>query len=148
MTETRWHLLSGDTWTLEDIASGASVRIDSATTTEELTADTDGISYDPPAVGVYYVATRMESTDPWRRLGVLEVSALVDAIEERLRSELAALNTRVTEAELYHSQVTDPSGTSVTRMNLAQVRRQRAQAEVRLATYIKRKAGRLPVSMT
>ena len=110
-------------------------------------AEDGAVEIAAPAKGVHYLATRESEGSRWLRLGELHVEALVDEIIERLRSELAALNERVTAVEAIQVSVTDPSGTEVTRVGLVALRRQRALAEARLADALRRRRGDPPVRM-
>ena len=104
-------------------------------------------TWTPAAAGVYYVAMRVSATADWCRLGVLEVETLTDEIEERLVKELADLDARVSDIAVIQYQISDPSGAATTRVNLMQMRRERAKAETRLNDYRRSKRGALPLRL-
>ena len=152
MTESRYEIINGDPFRLP-LQTGWTLRADSmgsdgAVDTQEILSAEGVASYTPTDDGVYYLAIRETINDAWERVGELHVVALIDATAERLRKELADLDQQVGELkELIQYQVTDPSGTSVTRFNLAQVRAARSRAETRLADYLRIKQGRYPMRL-
>ena len=99
------------------------------------------------APGNYYLACRESATDPWVRVGTLEVSSLVDEDYELLVTELANVNALIAgnEKSLIQYQATDPSGTAVTRMTLLRLTEHRGRLEARLANYERAMQGRPPV---
>ena len=151
MALSRWTILDGDTFRLA--LAGGQLRADyadSAGVTQTSTVDVaDGEAEYIPAGGArtYYLATREDATDPWCRIGTLEVESLVDAEEETLKRELADLNTRVSEIEAIQFEVTDPSGTAVKRVDLVRLRNARSRAETRLANYRRKRQGRYPMRL-
>ena len=99
-----------------------------------------------PAKGVWYIATRAADDVPWQRVGVLLVQSLVDEVREKLVSEIADLDKRVVAAEAVQFQVSDPTGSAVTRVNLPALRAARSRAEQRLRDYDRRRVGIPPFS--
>ena len=148
MSQQTYEIILGNAFTIA-LADGEQLRADrvngTATDSDELTASDGEVVYTPGTEGVYYLATREDSGADWCRLGELHVVALVDRTAERLRAELAALDTRLEQLDaLINVQVSDPSGTAVTRVQLNQVRLARSRAETRLADYLRRRQGRYP----
>ena len=100
-----------------------------------------------PAKGTHYLAFRSSETDRWQRLGKLVVLALVDERRETLIKEITELDKRITATEAIQYQLTDPGGIAVTRVQLAGLRKQRADAENRLAIYDRRARGQASVRL-
>jgi len=152
MSLNRYSVLLGNTFRLE-LETGHQLRaafMSGTTTTNTDVTATDGeASFEPAAVGRYYLATREDSTSDWCRIGALDVEALVDETEERLVSELAGVNTLIEESrnDLVNFQQSDPSGTQVIRMTLRRLMETRGVLEARLADHRRRKRGRMPLAL-
>lgn len=147
--QTYYSEIEGNTFELS-VPAGCQLRADwkdASNTTQTATATAaDGmLSFDPPAVGRYYLATRASATDPWERLGVLTVEALVDESREHLIARIVDLRKRVEQLQAIQYQVSDPSGMSVTRVTLGRLREELSIAETRLERYDRVMAGRPPV---
>ena len=134
-----------------DVYTSAQLRADwqvgGVTQTETVDAVSGEIAFAPSAAGTYYLATRTDATTDWCRYGILEVVALVDLTYEQMKTELANVNSRIATAQdsLIQYQVTDPSGTAVTRMTLSALMRTRGNLEARLANYERAARGDPPV---
>ena len=151
--ERRVEIIQGDAFTLEGLGVGAQMRVDfreaDATISTVTVDEVDGtITHTPASLGTRYLALRPSATESWEPFGTLVVRTLVDDVRERLVAELADLNERVSELSAIQYQESDPSGTSVTRVNLMQLRVARAKAETRLADYERVRQGRLPVRLS
>lgn len=112
-----------------------------------VTAADGRATFAPSITGNYYLATREAANCPWERYGLLEVVDLVDATYERLRDELDSVNKRIQDSQtsLIQYQVSDPSGTAATRMDLNRMMRLRGMLEARLANYERAARGESPV---
>ena len=153
MTERRVEIIQGDAFTLEGLSVGVQMRVDfreaDASISTVTVDEVDGtITHTPASLGTHYVALRPSATESWETFGTLVVRTLVDEVRERLVTELADLNERVSELSAIQYQESDPSGTSVTRVSLMQLRLSRAKAETRLADYERVRQGRLPVRLS
>ena len=117
------------------------------TQTETITAAADTATFTPAATGCFYLAIREDTADNWCRYGSLEVIPLVDLDHERMKTELALVNDRISTAQdsLIQFQFTDPSGTAATRMKISELVRTRASLEARLANYERALRGDPPV---
>ena len=95
----------------------------------------------------YWLATRSSADAAPVRAGVLDVEPLADEREVRLRAEVEALDAEVakTEETLRIQEGNEDSGVTRTRVTLASLRKQRANAETRLGNYRRRCAGLDPV---
>ena len=95
----------------------------------------------------YWLATRATADAAPVRAGVLDVEPLADEREVRLRAEVEALEAEVakTEETLRIQEGNEDSGVTRTRVTLASLRKQRANAETRLGNYRRRCAGLDPV---
>lgn len=131
------------------LADGHQLRVDwrDGTTLRTMTGDVSGgyAMFQPTAAGNYYLAVREDSTADWQRYGVLESVDLIDATREQMISEIDAINEHITALEGVQFQVTDPSGTAVTRMTLNRLLEARGRLEARLALYETGQAGRPPL---
>ena len=150
----RYPLIVGGAFTA-DIPSGSELLVgyrDSVGASQEasVTADADGASYTPPNVGRYYLGWRRTSAEPVCPAGVIDVTSLVDDIEEQLVEELNGVNVQIRESRvsLIQYQISDPSGTAATRMTLESLNRTRAKLEIRLARYRREQQGILPARMS
>lgn len=148
----RYPVVVGGTFTA-DVPAGSILHVQeaSAATAETVTADADGATTEAlTAVGRYYLGWQKSSTDPICPAGVIDVVSLVDADEESLVAMLEGVKTKITAAEssLVQFQISDPSGTAATRMNLAQMHRLRRSLENQLADLRRKKSGALPVRLS
>ena len=130
---------------------GEQLRIESAVegfATETLTADADGISKVLADVGQYYLAWRArEDANRWCPVGVIDVLALVDETEQRLRKLIADLDVAIARPEAQHQHVSGADGTGLSRTLYVQLREQRDQAAAQLADYLKKRRGLPPTRM-
>ena len=146
----RYRLIEGDTFCL-DLAAGEQLRIDSAVegvAAVTLTATADGVSQELADAGQYYLAWRESATATrWHPIGVVDVRALVDTEEQRLRAEVRVLNAKVVAAEATHEQLGGADGTQLRRTSLEALRRSRDAAVAQLNDYLRRQRGLSPVRM-
>ena len=144
----RYEIIQGDAFKIA-LKTGYKLRADFRQTSGTVDSNTydaanDEATFTPTAAGDYYLAFREADGKPWQRLGVLAVVPLVDERLQTLKAELADLTERVSAAESVQYQVSDPSGTAVSRVDLVRLRLQRAWAEIRLARYQRAKQGLQP----
>ena len=153
MDLSRYEIINGDQFSLP-LTTGWELRLDNMDAdgrvdTYSVISRNGVATYTPTETGVFYLAARPDASTAWDRLGELHVVALIDEDAERLRKELTDLNTQVGELEeLIQYQITDPSGTAVTRMRLSEVRTARSKAEIRLADYMRVRQGRYPLRLS
>ena len=158
----RYRILAGDTFGRElALGVGQQLRIDTktaglpaaadsnaATKTQVLTATADGVSAVLSEKGQYYLAWREDAdATRWCPAGVVDALPLLDEQEQSLREELDFLSDRIGKLESFHHSVSAADGTSLSRTNLPQLRRQRANAEARLGDYLRRRRGLSPARM-
>ena len=150
MALERFELIEGSTLTLA-LPDGCQLRADwqsgGATQSATVTASGGEAEFTPEATGNYYLAIRGSDTENWRRYGKLEVVPLVDLDYERMLTELASVNSRITEAQdsLIQYEFTDPSGTAAKRVTLGMLMRTRGMLEARIANYERALEGAPPV---
>ena len=132
------------------LPTGSELRADlNATTSLTATAVDDVVTITPVTKGVYYLVTRSDAESNWQRLGELHVQTIHDEMATQLRAELDTVNGYILEQqELIQYQVTDPSGTAVTRMTLKSLITTRATLEARLSDYLRVQRGQPPVRLT
>ena len=150
----RYPLIVGGAFTA-DIPSGSELHVSyrdaaGADQSSTVTATADGAAYTPLVVGRYYLGWRRTSAEPVCPAGVIDVTTLVDDIEEQLVEELHGVNEQIRESRvsLIQYQISDPSGTAATRMTLEALNRTRARLEIRLARYRREQQGILPARMS
>ena len=149
----RYRVILGNTFTA-DLPDGAQLRVDhrdssALISSETIDADADGADFEPLATGLYWLAWRPDEDAEWCRAGVIECATLVDEDEENLIAELETVHEQIRDStlSLIQYQVTDPSGTAVTRMTLKSLHAYRATLELRLAEYRRTRRGALPMRL-
>ena len=138
-------IIEGGVFRMPQAAPGSRLVLDPGGGQEVLiaTADANGIAVSGLAKGKYWLAFATSEDGELVRFGELEVLPLADEYEVQLRAELEDLNQRIQDGEGHLITKSDgDAGATETRISLASLRRQRRQAEARLASYLRRKSGR------
>ena len=143
-----FRLIEGDTFRL-NAADGTIVRIQMAGADGiEMTAASGEVAWPNIARGTWYVTSKAGVAANWRRVGILYVAGIVDDVREKLTMEIKELDKQVLAIESIQHGVTDPGGISVQRVQLGQLRMQRARAELRLRDYNRKMSGLPALTLT